>query len=151
MGNNTKWKTLSTKIIPRILKASLSAIVLYFLLFYIPTLLMSSFIPSEYEPLIDTFAAMTIFFAFAGQLASGTIFQYAIGATRALAFISLFIQALSSGITGSFEGISIFIDLRVFFAMLISVELLEFGKNLFETINFLSEKVESSQLPIMKH
>ena len=140
------------KMIPRILKAALLAIVLFFLLFYIPTLVMSSFIPSEYEMLIDVFAAMVIFFVFITQLASGTIFQYVFGGTRALAFIIFFVQILNSGvITGSFEAISIFIDLRVFFAMLIAIELLDFGKNLFEAINFLSEKVESFQLPIMKH
>jgi len=152
MSNRTRWKTFSRKMIPKILKASLFAIVLYFLLFYVPTLLMSSFIPFEYETFVNIFAAMTIFFVFIGQLASGTIFRYVFGATRALAVIIFFVQILNSGvITGSFEAVSIFIDLRVFFAMLIALELLEFGKNLFEAINFLSEKVESFQLPIMKH
>lgn len=138
--------------IPKILKASLLAIVLYFLLLYVPTLVVSSFIPSEYKPFIDIFAAITIFFAFITQLASGTIFQHVFGIARALAFIAFFMQVLSSGIvTGSFEAISILVDLRVFITMFIAVELLEFGKNLFEAINFLSEKVEASHSPVMKH
>jgi len=140
MDNRTRWKTLSKKMIPKILKASLSAIVLYFLLFYIPTLVISSFIPSEYNPFIYAFAAMTIFFVFIIQLASGTILQYVFGTARALAFIIFFVQALNSGvIAGSFESTSILVDLRVFFAMFIAIELLELGKNLSEAINFLSE------------
>jgi len=152
MDERIKLKTLPKKMIPRILKASLLAIVLYFLLFYIPTLMMSNLIPFGYEPFIDIFAAMTIFFVFITQLMSGTIFQYVFGATRALAFIIFFMQVLNSGaVTGNFEAISILVDLRVFFAMLIAIELLEFGKNLFEAINFLSEKVETFHLPIIRH
>jgi len=141
MGNRTKWKILSKKMMPKILKASLSAIVLYFLLFYVPTLIMSGFIPSEYELFIDAFAAMVIFFVVITQLASGTIFQYMFGTARALAFMIFFIQVLYSGITTSFGAISIFVDLRMFFAMLIAIELLEFAKNLLETINFISATV----------
>ena len=136
--------------IPKILKASLLVVILYFLLYCIPTFVMSSFIPSKYEPFIDIFAAITIFFTFITQLMSGTIFQYVFSATRALAFIIFFMQLLNSGIiTENFEATFILIDLRVFFAMLIAIELLEFGKNIFEAINFLSEKVEAFQLPFL--
>jgi hypothetical protein len=63
-------------------------------------------------------------------------------ATRALAFIIFFTLVMGNGVvTGSFEAISILVDLRVFFTMLIAIELLEFGKNLFEAINFLSERL----------
>jgi hypothetical protein len=151
MDNGTKWKTFSKKMMPKILKASLSAIALCFLFFYIPTLVTSSFIPSKYESFIDIFAAMVIFFVFITQLASGTIFQYVFGTVRALAFMIFFIQVLNSGVTTNFGAISIFVDLRMFFAMLIVIELLEFAKNLVEAINFLSEKVETFQLPITKH
>lgn len=127
--------------IPKLFKASISAIILYFLLFYIPTRMASSFIPLEYEPFINVFAAITIFFVFITQLASGTIFQYVFGAARALAFMIFFMQVLNGGIvTGSFQAILIFVDLRVFLGMFIAIELLEFGKSIFEAINFLSEK-----------
>jgi hypothetical protein len=140
MDNIKKWRKLSKKIIPRVLKASLIAIALYFLLFYLPTLIMPSFIPLEYESFIDIFVAMIIFFAFITQLASGTIFQYVFSVARASAFIIFFTLVLNSGvITGNFEGVFILVDLRVFFAMLIGIELLEFGKSLVEAINFLSE------------
>lgn len=140
MNNNARWKTFSKKMIPRIMKAFLVAIILYFLLFYIPMLVMSSFIPSKYESFIDVFAAMIIFFAFITTLASGTILRHVFGTARALAFIIFFIQVLSSGVvTESFETISILVDLRVFIVMLIAIEFLEFGKNMFEAINFLAE------------
>jgi len=140
MDDNARWKTFSKKMIPKILKASLVAIILYVLLFYIPMLIIPSFIPSEYESFIDVFAAMIIFFAFITTLASGTIFRYVFGTARALAFLIFFVQILSNGVvTESFGTISILVDLRVFFAMLIAVELLEFGKNMFEVINFLAE------------
>ena len=142
MDSITKWKTLSKKMMPKILKASLSVVVLYFLFFYVPALLVFSFIPSGYQPFIDIFGVMTIFFVFITQLASGTILQYVFSATRALAFIIFFVQVMGNGVvTGSVEAISILVDLRVFFTMLIAIELLEFGKNLFEAINFLSETV----------
>jgi hypothetical protein len=73
------------------------------------------------------------------------------GTVRALAFMIFFIQVLSSGVTTSFGATSIFVDLQMFFAMLIVIELLEFAKNLIEAINFLSEKVETFQLPITEH
>ena len=140
MDDNARWKTFSKKMIPKILKASLVAIILYVLLFYIPMLIIPSFIPSEYESFIDVFAAMIIFFAFVTTLASGTIFQYVFGTARALAFLIFFIQILSSGVvTESFGTISILVDLRVFIAMLIAIELIDFGKNMFEAINFLAE------------
>jgi hypothetical protein len=152
MIHKTEWKTLLKKMIPKILKASLLVVVLYFLFFYIPTLILSSFIPVEYESSIGVFAAITIFFAFIAQVSSGTILQYVFGATRTLVFMLFFMQLLSSGVVSeSFEAIFITVDLRVFFAMLIAIEILEFGKNIFAAINFLSEKVETTQLPIMKH
>lgn len=152
MANEVKWKTLFKKMIPKILKASIVAVVLYFLLFYVPSVMMSNLIPSEYMPSFEVFAALTIFFFSITQLASGTIFQYVFGAIRAFAFLILFAHVLGSGlITGNFGPMSFSVDFRVFFGMLIATELLDFGKSVFEAINFISEKVETYDLPIVKH
>ena len=152
MAKEVKQKTFSEKMIPKIFKASIVAIVLYFLLFYIPTEMMSGLIPSEYMPSFEIFAAMTIFFYSITQLVSGTIFQHVFSATRAFAFMVFFAQVLDSGLmTGNFGPASFSIDFRVLFGMLIATELLDFGKSVFEAINFISEKVEIYDLPAMKH
>ena len=152
MANEIRQKTFFKKMIPKILKTSFVAVVLYFLFFYVPSVMMSNLIPSEYMPSFEIFAAITIFFFSITQLASGTIFQYVFGAIRAFAFIIFFAQALSSGlITGNFGPVSFAVDFRIFFGMLIATELLDFGKSVFEAINFISEKVETYDLPTVKH
>jgi len=152
MANEVKWKIFSKKMIPKILKASVVAVVLYFLLFYVPSVMMSNLIPSQYMPSFKIFAAITIIFFSITQLVSGTIFQYIFGAIRAFAFIIFFMQVLSSGsITGNFGPVSFSVDLRVFIGMLIATELLDFGKSVFEAINFVSEKAETYDLPTVKH
>jgi len=152
MANEVRWKTFFKKMIPKILKASVLSIIFYFLLFYIPTAMMSGFIPSEYMSFVEIFAVVTIFFTFITQLASGTIFQYVFGAIRAFVFMIFFAQTLSSGlITGNFGPVSFAVDFRIFFGMLIFMQLLEFGKSIFEAINFISEKVETYDLPTVKH
>jgi len=152
MANEVKWKTFFKKMIPKIVKASVIAVVLYFLLFYVPSVMMSGFIPSEYMSSVEIFAAVTIFFTFITQLASGTIFQYVFGAIRAFVFMIFFAQTLSSGlITGNFGPVSFAVDFRIFFGMLIAIELLDFGKSVFEAVNFISEKVETYDLPTVKH
>jgi hypothetical protein len=141
MNNSRHWVAILKKLIPRVLKASIAAVILYFLLFLVPTLIMSNFVPSEYVSLFDLFAVMTVFFIFITQLASGTILQYLFGAMRAIIFVAFFTYALSEVVVnGTFSSISILVDLRIILAMLIFVEFLDFGKNILETISYLAEK-----------
>ena len=135
-------KTFLKKIVPRVVKAVLSGIIIYLAFYFL-----SSFIPEVlflgYEQLVFVFTMILIVFTVLHELSAGTILQYAFSFARALLLIIYFVYALNGGIiTANMGTMRLTIDIRVFLAMLISVNILGLTKSMFEAINFLSGKEE---------
>jgi hypothetical protein len=102
---------------------------------------------ADYMDYLTIFAAIVIFSVVASELTAGTIFQHAFNIGRALILIVFFILALRGGIISQDIAVESFhvhflVDLRIYLAMLISIDLLNLAKSLLQAISFLSERVE---------
>jgi len=150
---NTNAKSLFSKILPRIVKAAFKGLVWFVFLYVVPTILISSlsgFAPeifASYEELLLVFVAIILFFVVAAELTSGTILQHAFNIGKALSLMIFIVVALEGGIVAlDFQGFHVVADLRIYLAMLLTIDLLGLAKSVFQAINFLSEKAEK-QLP----
>lgn len=104
---------------------------------------------SSYEQLLPVFVAIVLFFVVASELASGTIFQHAFNIGKALILMIFIVYALQGGIISiDIMNIHLLADLRIYLAMLLTIDLLGLAKSVLQAINFLSEKAES-QLPTL--
>ncbi len=135
-------KAFLKKILPRVVKATLSGIIIYVAFYFL-----SSLIPEVlflgYEQLIFVFTMILIVFTVLHQLSAGTILQFAFSFARALFLIIYFVYALNGGIITATMGTMRFtVDIRVFLAMLVFVNVLGLAKSMFGAINFLSGKEE---------
>ncbi len=132
--------------LPKALKATVKGAVWFVLLYIIPTLFLSDLaeeVLPGYAQLISTFAIVIVFFVVISELLAGTIFQYALNIGKALVFMAYFIYALNGGFLAfDFESIHIEADLRVYLAMLLTIDFLSLAKSLLQAIDFLAKKTE---------
>jgi len=145
-------KLFVRKILPKVFKAALLAVITYLPVYFLSALIspIQPFFP-WYEPLTNIFAAVFIFLLVVGVFSSGTVFQYVFGVARTLVLMVFFICVLNGGIitlTVPVEGAStnIMLDVRVVLAMLVLVCLLGIAKNVVQAIDFVSGKAETKEL-----
>jgi len=119
-------------------------------LYVVPMFIVSSlseFAPeifSSYGNLLLVFVAIILFFVVASELTSGTIFQHAFNIGKALILMIFIVVALEGGIVAlDFQGFHLVADLRIYLAMLLTIDLVGLAKSVLQAINFLSEKTES--------
>lgn len=134
------------RILPRALKATVMGLLWFFLLYIIPTLLLSELaeeVLPGYTQLLSTFAIVIVFFVVVSELLAGTIFQHVFNIGKALVFMAFFIYALNGGfIAFDLEFVHIEADLRVYLAMLLTIDFMGLAKSLLQTIDFLAKKTE---------
>jgi hypothetical protein len=146
-------KSFLRKMLPRIVKATLKAILYLIFLYVIPMMVVSQLsamapeIFADYMNYLNIFAAIVIFSVVASELTAGTIFQHAFNIGRALVLIVFFVLALQGGIisqdiTAESMRLHFLVDLRIYLAMLISIDLLNLAKSMLQAVSFLSERVE---------
>lgn len=128
------------------MKATVMGVLWFFMLYILPSLLMSEMIEQVmpgYTQLLRTFAIIIVFFVVVSELLAGTIFQYALKIGKALVFMGFFIYSLNGGfIEFDFEMVHIEADLRVYLAMLLTIDFLGLAKSLLQAIDFLAKKTE---------
>lgn len=152
MAEESSMKPLMKKLVPRIFKAALWGIFTYVLVYYPPMLIYPlELLPFGYNQVFYLFVGIAVFFAVVIKLFSGTIFEYAFSIARAFIMIIYFIYVFNGGVISftmpmSEATVNLVVDLRAFLVMFISVNLLSIGKSLLQVMNFLAEKVETSQL-----
>ena len=134
------------KMIPKVLKATVMGLLWFFLLYALPTLFLSELLEEVlpgYTQLLSIFAIVIVFFVVVSELLAGTIFQYAFNIGKALVFMAFFIYALNGGfIAFDLEFVHIEADLRVYLAMLLTIDFLGLAKSLLQAIDFLGKKTE---------
>jgi len=141
--------------LPRVVKAVIKGLLWFIFLYVVPMFIISGLselapeIFSSYEQLLPVFVAIVLFFVVASELASGTIFQHAFNIGKALILMIFIVYALQGGIISiDIMNIHLLADLRIYLAMLLTIDLLGLAKSVLQAINFLSEKAES-QLPTL--
>jgi len=145
-------KLFVKRILPKVFKAALLAVITYLPMYFLSSFIspIKPFFP-WYEPVTNIFAAVFIFFLVVGVLFSGTVFQYVFGVARTLVLMVFFICVLNGGIitlTVPTQGapVNIILDVTVVLAMLVLICLLGIAKNLVQAIDFVSSKAETEEL-----
>jgi hypothetical protein len=158
LSEDESGKSLPRRMLPRVIKAAIKGIIYLFAFYLVPMFFvsqLSGFAPQlleDYQQLVAVFAAITIFFAVAIELTSGTIYQHALNIGKALVLVIYFVLALDGGVVklnfDIIEGqrINIVVDLRTYLMMLISIDFLGLAKSVLQMVNFLSERTER-QIP----
>lgn len=135
--------------LPKIAKAVIKGLLVLVFFYIIPTMLLSSLselspeIASRYEQLLLTFVAIILFFTVASELTAGTIFQHGFNIGKAIILMIFIIFALEGGIVFlDMQGLQLVADLRIYLAMLLTIDLLGLAKSVLQALNFLSERTE---------
>ncbi|MDH5782646.1 MAG: hypothetical protein OEZ35_03135 [Candidatus Bathyarchaeota archaeon] len=146
MAEDKGMQMFLKKMIPKVLKATVMGLLWFFLLYALPTLFLSELVEEVlpgYTQLLSIFAIVIVFFVVVSELLAGTIFQYAFNIGKALVFMAFFIYALNGGfIAFDLEFVHIEADLRVYLAMLLTIDFLGLAKSLLQAIDFLGKKTE---------
>lgn len=141
-------KTRLKEIMCRALKATIKGMIFYALYFVISTFLtpVSDIIPGL-QQIIETFVMVYVFLIVAGEIVSGTIFQYLFNVAKSLFVAIYLILSLNGGtVRTTFRNVKLILDLRLFLMAAMLLSLLGLAKSMFQAINFLNEKAEPSRI-----
>jgi hypothetical protein len=150
LAENGGMQSFLKKMIPKVLKATVKGLLWFFLLFVLPTSLLGQLEMEAlrgYTELFTTFAIVIVFFVVVSELLAGTIFKYALDMGKALVFMVFFIYALNGGFM-TFDlpleiGMArIEADLRVYLAMLLTIDFLGLARSVLQAIEFLVGRTE---------
>jgi len=133
----------------RVVKATLKAVVVYLLYFFLAPLLAPLFalVPGFMET-IEVFVMVYIVLMILGDLTEHTIFQCFFSTARSLFIIAYLILSLGDGIINvGFENFSLTVNLTMFYTIAALLSLLGLARSVLQAINFMSERAESSIQP----
>jgi uncharacterized ion transporter superfamily protein YfcC len=133
----------------RVVKASVKAILVYLLYFFVAPLVSPLFglIPGFMET-VEMFVTVYIVLMILSDLTAHTIFQYFFNTARALFVIAYLILQLGSGVISmDVENFSLTLNLTTFYTIAALLSLLGFAKSVLQAINFLNERAESGTHP----
>ena len=139
-------KSMLKTVVPRVLKAAVWGSLTFLIVYYMPMMLYpTDFLPVDYAAALFNFAIISVFFAVAGQLFSGTIIGCGFGIAKAIVIIAYFFVVSEGGVFSVILPISevtvnLTIDISIFLLMVISVNLFAIAKNLLKAITILTEK-----------
>lgn len=138
-------KSILDEAFPRILKAVVWGSLTFLIVYYLPKLFYpQDLLPVDYLAPLTHFATISVFFAVAGQLFSGTIIGCGFGVAKALVIIAYFFTVSDGGVFSitlpiGEVTVNLALDLSLFLLMLIAVNLLSIAKNILEAISLLTE------------
>jgi len=153
MFENQTAKSFLKKMLPRVIRATIKGLLYFVLLYLVPMLIVSQLsalapdIFANYMQYLTIFAAIVIVSVVASELTAGTIYQHAFNIGKGIILIVFFILALQGGIIsqdfamGDFR-LRFMVDLRIYLAMLIAIDLIGLAKDVLQALNFLSERTE---------
>jgi len=144
----TDSKSNIRRIVRKALKATIKGAVFYVVYIVLSQLLapISEYVPNI-QQIIETFATVYVSLVIVTELASGTIFQYVLNTAKSLFVIAYVILSLKTGVFAlTAENMSLVIDLRLFLAIGMLLGLLGLAKSVMQTINYVNERAELTQL-----
>jgi hypothetical protein len=145
---STSSKSNIRRILSRALKATIKGAIFYVVYIVLSQLLapISEYVPNI-QQIIEIFAAVYISLVIVTELVSGTIFQHVLNTAKSLFVIAYVILSLKTGVFAlTAENMSLVIDLRLFLAIGMLLGLLGLAKSVMQTINYVNEKAELTQI-----
>lgn len=142
----TKTKNLVKDVSFRVAKATVRAILVYLLYFFLMPMLSPLFemVPGFVES-IEAFVIIYIVLMILGDLTAKTVFQHFFNTARSLFFLGYLILSMGDGVfSANYESFSISVNLTLFYAIAATLSLLGFARTFLQAINFLHEKSEAT-------
>ena len=141
-----KSKNLVKDISFRVVKASVKAILVYLLYFFVSPMVapLLGLIPGFMES-IEAFVIVFIVLMLLSDLTERTIFQCFFNTARALFFVGYLLFYMGDGVfNASYENFSLTVNLTVFYTVAVLLSLLGFARSILQAINFMHERAEAS-------
>jgi hypothetical protein len=145
---NTSSKRNLRGIVFRALKTTVKGI-LFYIIYYVASQLIApilTLVPGL-QQMIETFFIIYIVLMVVGDLTSGTIYQHFFNVAKALFVIGYMLFSLGAAVfAASFGNVSLMVDLRMFLVIAVLLSLLGLAKTVLQTINYMSEKAETTPI-----
>lgn len=141
----TKSKNLIKDVSFRVAKATVKAILIYSLYFFLAPALspLLEMIPGFLES-IETFVAVYIVLMILGDLTVKTVFECFFNTARALFFTGYLILSMGDGVfSANYQSFSLTLNLTLFYAIAATLSLLGFARTILQAINFMHKKSEA--------
>ncbi len=146
-----KSKNLVKDISFRVVKASVKAILVYLVYFFVAPMVtpLLELVPG-FMGSIEVFVAIFIVLMLLSDLTERTIFQCFFNTARALFFVGYLLLSMGDGvINASYENFSLTVNLTLFYTVAVLLSLLGFARSILQAISFMHERAEaSSGLPL---
>jgi hypothetical protein len=141
-----KRKNIVKDISFRVAKATVKAVLVYMLYFFLSPMLAPLFemIPGFMES-IEAFIIVYIVLMILGDITAKTIFQHFFNTARALYFMGYLLLSMGDGVfSTSYESFSLTVNLTMFYAIATTLSLLGLAKTILQAINFMHERAEAA-------
>lgn len=130
----------------RVAKASVKAVLVYLLYFFLAPMLAPLFeiVPGFMES-IEAFLIVYIVLMILSDITSKTIFEHFFNTARALFFMGYLLLSMGDGVLSmSYESFSLTVNLTMFYAIATTLSLLGLAKTILQAINFMHERAEAA-------
>lgn len=141
-----KRKNLVKDISFRVAKATVKAVLVYLLYFFLAPMLAPLFemLPGFAES-IEAFIVVYIVLMILGDITSKTIFQHFFNTARALFFMGYLLLSMGDGVfSTTYESFSLTVNLTMFYAIATTLSLLGLARAILQAINFMHERAEAA-------
>lgn len=141
-----KRKNIVKDISFRVAKATVKAVLVYMLYFFLSPMLAPLFemIPGFMES-IEAFILVYIVLMILGDITAKTIFQHFFNTARALYFMGYLLLSMGDGVfSTSYESFSLTVNLTMFYAIAATLSLLGLARTILQAINFMHERAEAA-------
>jgi hypothetical protein len=141
-----KRKNIVKDISFRVAKATVKAVLVYMLYFFLSPMLAPLFemIPGFMES-IEAFIIVYIVLMILGDITAKTIFQHFFNTARALYFMGYLLLSMGDGVfSTSYESFSLTVNLTMFYAIAATLSLLGLARTILQAINFMHERAEAA-------
>jgi hypothetical protein len=141
-----KSKNIVKDISFRVAKATVKAVLVYLLYFFLSPMLAPLFemVPGFMES-IEAFLIVYIVLMILSDITAKTVFQHFFNTARALFFMGYLLLSMGDGVfSTSYENFSLTVNLTLFYTIAATLSLLGLAQTILQAINFIHERAEAS-------
>jgi hypothetical protein len=129
--------------VPRLLKASAKTAIAYIVFNVLSTLIASVQSIYSYQSIFTAFFAVYLFFIFVIEITRGTIYQHVFCIANSLMVVVYFSYLLNTSVINfAVEQVTLMIDLRFFFYVLLLGGVVGFAKSVLQLLSWINEREE---------
>ena len=130
-------------IVPRLLKAFAKTAIAYFVFIILSTAIAPIQGIYSYQSIFTAFFAVYLFFIFVIEVTRGTIYQHVFCIANSLMVVVYFSYLLNTSVINfAVEQVTLMVDLRFFFYVLVLGGVVGFAKSVLQLLSWINEREE---------